>query len=239
MEFSRFNPDEQTHLTRAQVREVDRRAIEDYGVPGVVLMENAGRHATDLIREVLVKFEPVTRRFIAVVCGRGNNGGDGFVIARHMSNAGNCVEIFLAAEPNDLKGDALINYDIARKMGIPINPFVSGKDIYVGLARLRNSILIVDAILGTGFHGAVRPPLDVAIQGLNDIQKMICAIDVPSGLDCDTGEPSNATIRAKITITFVARKIGFRSESAKAFLGDVKVADIGAPSAIIREIAPD
>ncbi|MCA9255190.1 MAG: NAD(P)H-hydrate epimerase [Phycisphaerales bacterium] len=225
-----------TYLTRDQVREVDRRAIEDYGVPGVVLMENAGRNATAIIRQDRTKFEPDTSTFIAIVCGRGNNGGDGFVIARHLSNAGNRVEIFLAAEASEVKGDALINFDIVRKMGIPIHAFVSKEEINAGVRRITQSIFVVDAILGTGFRGEVRAPLDEAIRQISRTDKWIYAIDVPSGLDCDSGVPSNATMRAKTTITFVAQKTGFRSEMAKPFLGEIRVADIGAPAEILDAV---
>lgn len=236
MDFGLFNPDHLPELTRAQVREVDRRAIEDYGIPGIVLMENAGRHATCVIRRDLAKFEPVETSFIAIVCGSGNNGGDGFVIARHLANAGNCVELFLAAEPERLTGDAAVNYEIARRMRLPMHPFVSVTQIDDGIKRIQNAIITVDAILGTGFHGDVRSPLDSAIKQISRTGKSIYAIDVPSGLDCDTGQPSNATMRATKTVTFVACKTGFRSEMAKAFLGEVIVADIGAPPEIVEAV---
>lgn len=229
-------PAHERYLTRDQVREVDRRAIEDYGIPGVVLMENAGRNATGIIRAALAKLEPITTSFIAIVCGSGNNGGDGFVIARHLANAGNRVEIFLATNPDRIGGDARINYDIIRNMELPIHPFFSRQEIEAGIQRIADSTLVVDAILGTGFRGEVREPLNEAIRRICRTDKWIYSIDVPSGLDCDSGVPSNATIRATTTITFVARKMGFRSETAKAFLGAVHVADIGAPPAIIDAV---
>lgn len=223
-------------LRRAQVREVDRRAIEDYGVPGIVLMENAGRGATEIILSRYLPAHDRSKVTIGIVCGRGNNGGDGFVIARHAANAGAHVEIFLACDPSGLKGDALTNYAICVKMRLPMHPFNSAAEIRANGARLGEAAVIVDAILGTGFSGDVRSPLDMAIEAVNATRMPIVAIDVPSGLDCDTGEQSNATVRAAKTITFVARKTGFRVDSAREFVGEVDVVDIGAPREIVEAL---
>lgn len=230
------DPDEMTHLTREQVREVDRRAIEDYGIPGVVLMENAGRGATECILRSLGKFVAGGGRRFAIVCGGGNNGGDGFVIARHLSNSGHKPEIYLACDPASLTGDAKINHHIATQMRLPMHDFHSKAAIEANIRRIRESGIVIDAILGTGFRGKVRWPVDFAIQWINEVSSHVCAIDVPSGLDCNTGEPSNSTICAYETITFVARKIGFRSEAAKPYLGDVSVVDVGAPPQIIDAV---
>ncbi len=225
--------DEDIVLTRAQVREVDRRAIEEYGIPGIVLMENAGRNAADAIRRRLRG-----RGRVAIVCGRGNNGGDGFVIARHLANAGIEVELFLACDPERLSGDAATNHEIVRRMSLPGHPFDTADRIESLADRLAAAEVIVDAILGTGFSGDVRAPLDHAIDAVNTSHiKTIVAIDVPSGLDCDTGRPSNATIRAGATITFVARKPGFDAPGASDFTGEVHVVDIGAPATLVRQVA--
>ena len=236
-------------LTREQIREIDRRAIEEYGIPGVVLMENAGANAAQLIREQFEIWrkikepraearasaqQPTPHRaseFAAelqccIFCGRGNNGGDGFVIARHLSSAGFPVDIILLADPEQLAHDAKTNHDIATKMKIPIRRF----DGQAAGDLVANSQIVVDALLGTGFSGKVRPPIDRAIELINSAAGALkVAIDVPSGLDCDTGRPASATVKADLTVTFVAPKIGFAS--AGEYTGKVLVADIGAPRA--------
>ncbi|MBX3394452.1 MAG: NAD(P)H-hydrate epimerase [Phycisphaerae bacterium] len=236
-------------LSREQVREIDRRAITEYGIPGVVLMENAGRGAADLIHAILTQQsvrdaspapELSARRSrppcVAIVCGRGNNGGDGYVIARHLHNRGDSVQLYLTASIEDLTGDALINATIARKMWLPMHLFNSIPAIHAESHLLHSADLIVDAVLGTGFAGDVRSPLDAAVNAINAAPDSIIrvAVDVPSGLDCDTGRPSNATVRADHTITFVAPKRGFEKEDAARWTGRVHVVDIGAP----RELIP-
>jgi NAD(P)H-hydrate epimerase len=230
-----MSSDDSIHLTRAQVREVDRRAIEDYGIPGIVLMENAGGNAASLV----LGWTP-TGRTVAIVCGRGNNGGDGFVIARHLFNAGVGVELFLACDPRQLTGDAATNARIAEKMALATQLFDTPERIERAGAALGRAGVIVDAILGTGFSGQVRSPLDAAIEAINRAGAgggaMVVAVDLPSGLDCDTGVPSNATVRAGHTITFVARKAGFAASGAAAYTGEVHVAAIGAPRTLVQEI---
>lgn len=219
-------------LSRAQVREVDRIAIEELGIPGIVLMENAGHSAAQIILH-----EASEGGLVSIVCGGGNNGGDGFVIARHLANAGQRVAVFLASDPAKLSGDAATNYHIVSRMGFDFIPFDTEDRIYAGKARLHESEIIVDAILGTGFSGQVRVPLDEAILAINSAAAADrVAIDVPSGLDCDTGEPSNATVKAQHTITFVAPKLGFSTASARGFVGRVHVVNIGAPPALIRRV---
>lgn len=235
-----MNPNPETiRLTRQQVREVDRRAIEDYGIPGIVLMENAGLNATRIVRQLYATraSKPDGDRFVAIICGRGNNGGDGFVIARHLANAGIPVEIFLACDPQRLAGDAAINFTIVEKMNLPRRGFDTPERIAAETDRLRRADVIVDAVLGTGFSGQVRSPLDKVIEAINQAtDAMIVAIDLPSGLDCDSGRPSNATVRADVTISFVAAKAGFASAGASAYTGRVHVVDIGAPAEIIRNV---
>jgi len=227
-------------LTRRQVREVDRRAIEDFAIPGIVLMENAGRGAADIVRQA---FESESRQksdgsFVAIVCGRGNNGGDGFVIARHLSNRDTPIELFLACDPARLTGDAATNFTIAHRMGLRCHPFDTIDRIAAAAHRLGEAAVIVDAVLGTGFAGDVRSPLDEVINLINQAQEAtVIAIDVPSGLDCDTGKPSNATVRADATVTFVAAKAGF--DDGVAYTGSVHVVDIGAPAEIIQAVLAD
>ncbi|MBN1345667.1 MAG: NAD(P)H-hydrate epimerase [Phycisphaerae bacterium] len=219
-------------MTRQEVREVDRAAIEDYGIPGVVLMENAGRGAA---RVILTRLGDLTAERVAIVCGAGNNGGDGFVIARHLHNAGVQVTIYLAVDTERLKGDALINHDIVRKMSLPTTPLRTAEQIARATGDMRSCRVVVDALLGTGFTGDVRAPFDAIIRSINELDGPdVVAVDVPSGLDCDTGRTTNATVRADVTVTFVAPKVGMLVPEASGYVGEIVVVDIGAP----RELVP-
>jgi NAD(P)H-hydrate epimerase len=221
-------------LTRAQVREVDRVAIEEYGVSGLVLMENAGRNAVEAVDGFLHRAD---RRLsgILIVCGSGNNGGDGFVMARHLSNRGETVRVNLLSDLVKLSPDAAANYQICKAMNIPIA--ICNDAGAASRLEIRERDLIVDAILGTGFLGDVREPAASVIRRINQSTNAgVVAIDVPSGLDCDTGTPAADCVRADMTVTFVASKVGFESPAAKAVLGRVVVADIGAPREIIDRV---
>jgi len=211
---------------------VDRMAIEQIGIPGVVLMENAGRNTTEAILRLLPA--PAGGR-VCIVCGSGNNGGDGFVIARHLHNAGVSVVILLAAEPDKLAGDARTNYDIAQRMSLPIHPLRTPQQLAEQRATLEQADVIVDALLGTGFTGQPRAPLDALIRAINAAEKAkVVAVDLPSGLDCDTGKPADPCVRADLTVTFVARKIGLDQPAASNHVGRVIVADIGVPPELVR-----
>jgi len=175
-----------------------------------------------------------------ILCGSGNNGGDGFVIARHLHNSGWSVWSILVGDEASLTEDTRANFVIVRSMGLPIGSVHSPGNIAGALESLSASTIVIDALLGTGFRGGVRSPLAELIRAVNDApRRATIAIDVPSGLDCDTGEPSNATIRAELTITFVALKRGFLEPRAAASLGRVEVVDIGAPRELIERIAAD
>lgn len=231
-----------TPLSRSQFREIDRRAIEDYGIPGVVLMENAGRGAAAIIAKLCVESpsHDAADRPVAIVCGRGNNGGDGYVIARHLHNMGRAVLLFLAAPMDSLTGDAAMNANIARRMGLTCHAIDAIEAVERHCDDLHEAFIIVDALLGTGFSGAMRAPFDAIIHAMNAAPRATrCAIDVPSGLDCDTGAPSPATFRADHTITFVAPKIGFAAPSAAEYVGMLHVADIGAPIELIAMVAQE
>ena len=220
-------------LTRAQVRRVDRIAMDEYGISGLVLMENAGRNAASIILNELGPRRstggdgPAGR--VLIFCGTGNNGGDGFVIARHLANANVDLAVALAGAVDRLSPDAAANHRICQAMGISIKDARS--------VEIRPYDLIVDALLGTGFSGQVRQPLAGVIETINAAPKAgVVAIDVPSGLDCDTGVPSNACVVADLTITFVAGKAGFSTDQAQQYVGRVQVADIGAPKAIVERV---
>jgi NAD(P)H-hydrate epimerase len=222
------------YLSRDEVRNVDRRAIEEFGIPGVVLMENAGRGAAELLLSLGVRGQ------VVICCGKGNNGGDGFVVARHLDIHEVSVQILLFVRPEELTGDAAINYQIAAKAGLPIAVHVPLRKDRLE-AELAAGDWIVDALFGTGLVGPVRPPLDEVIAAINRAahpepearttgpRPRVLAIDIPSGLDCDTGLPMGPTVRADHTATFVAQKKGFANRAAQPWLGQVHVVHIGVP----------
>lgn len=220
------------HLTREQVRRVDRLAIERYGMSGLVLMENAGRNATALLR---TKYGDGGQA--CIICGTGNNGGDGCVIARHLHNAGWTVYLVIAGDPQRMTDDTRVNHHIVEAMGLAITMAPDGASQIDFVQKIDRCAIVVDALLGTGFSGQVRSPTAELIEALNRAPKRaMVAIDVPSGLDCNTGVPSNATIHADWTITFVAPKTGFAAAEAGPFVGRVEVVDIGAPRELIEAV---
>lgn len=216
-------------LTRRQVREVDRRAIEAYGVPGIVLMENAARAAAFVAHAIA----PNPRGPIVILCGGGNNGGDGLAVARHLHNRHAQVEIVLAVDPSKYAGDALTNWRIVERMKINVIPFERAAE-YLGQV-IDN--LLIDALFGTGLTAAPRGDQARIIDSVNAKRLRVLAIDVPSGLDCDTGVPLGPScIRAEETVTFVAEKAGFANPASQSYTGRVTVADIGCPREIVDEV---
>jgi len=197
------------------MREVDRCAIEDRGVPGLDLMERAGAQAAR-VAEQLAPDGP-----IAVVCGTGNNGGDGFVLARLLRDAGREVAVHIVGDQQRTAGDARVNLE--RLVGAAPEPLPENLD---GVA------LIVDALLGTGFSGEVRDSAAAAIDAVNDAPAPVLAIDVPSGVDASTGETGAHAVRATATVTFHAAKVGLWINPGKSHAGRVEVADIGVPAAV-------
>jgi NAD(P)H-hydrate epimerase len=218
-------------LTRDQARELDRRAMQEYGVPGVVLMENAGRGMAELLRSLGITGA------VAVCCGKGNNGGDGLVIARHLDNSGVSVRVLLFAEPAQLTGDAAINYRIVAASGIAIEVFAGPSLDEDRLGRAwADAEWIVDGLFGSGLRGPVQAPFDRVIALINAAPARVFAVDIPSGLDCDTGQPLGIAVRAHHTATVAALKKGFVEPSAAQWLGQVHVIDMGAPRALLARM---
>lgn len=214
-------------LSREQSKQIDVIATETLGIPSIVLMENAGRGVADVLCQLGAR-SPIT-----ICCGSGNNGGDGFVIARHLDLRGIDVRVLLFARIEKLTGDAKINFDILQRCEIsvlPIRPEATHDDI---ARQLEGSAWIVDALLGTGARGAPRAPMSVAITVMNDHEAPIVAVDLPSGLDCDTGATPGPTVRAAHTCTFVAAKRGFQAAGADSFTGKVHVLDIGVARCLV------
>lgn len=224
-----------THCTREQVRELDRRAIEEYGMPGVILMENAGRGAAQVAAEMLGT--PAGKR-VVIFCGKGNNGGDGFVVARHLHNLGVKVGLVLAFQPEEIhpESDAGLNLNIAREMDLPMYVACRAQGEIEAAGQEKDADLIVDALLGTGLTGQVREPYLSLIRLINAADKPVLSIDIPSGLDCDTGRTLGAAVRATRTATFVLPKIGFTKEDGPAHVGKVHVIDIGVPKELVESL---
>jgi len=217
-------------LDRQQSRRLDSRAMEEYGISGLVLMENAGRGVADKLCELGIAGP------VVVCCGRGNNAGDGFVVARHLDLRGHAVRVLMWAAPDQLAGDAAANFHILQKTDVPIGCFASGHDAARLQRELAPAAWIVDALLGTGARGEPRPPLDAGIDQLNAARAPRLAVDLPSGLDCDTGQAARHTIRAAHTCTFVAPKPGFFQPGAEQYTGKVHVLDIGAPRKLVEDM---
>lgn len=222
-------------LTRAEVRELDHRAITGFGVPGIVLMENAGRGCAEL----LMRLNP-DRKPTVILCGPGNNGGDGFVIARHLDNAGWPVKVHVLAKHNrGDPGDADINFDILYTSGIEFTQYrpdyfeQSHRELF--LRQFAATGWVVDALFGNGLTRALGAPFDWLTSVVNESGKPVLAVDIPSGLDCDTGEPLGPCVKATHTATFVALKRGFLNPNSKPWTGEVHVIDIGAPRVLVED----
>ena len=218
-------------FTREQSRRVDQLAVEEFGFHGLVLMENAGRGVADVLCRLGIAGP------IVICCGKGNNAGDGFVIARHLDLRGHTVRVALWAEPEELTGDAAVNYRILTKTNVPIEVFGAEHDAPRLATLIDDAAWIVDALLGTGARGEPRPPLDNVISQLNAADASKLAVDLPSGLDCDTGLPARCTIRAAETCTFATAKVGFPASTAAPYIGHLHVLDIGIPGRVIARAA--
>jgi NAD(P)H-hydrate epimerase len=243
-------------LTREQVRRVDQIAIERYGMSSLVLMENAGRGVVD----ALIAADPsvnqtsplagpprgpglegvalqLAGKCVAILCGKGNNAGDGFVIARHLHIRGAPVRVLLLAPRHELAGDARANADILAHTDVPLIE-LTGQNLSAQLdEHAASATWLIDAMLGTGATGEPREPFATAINWMNAQPARRLAVDLPSGLDCDTGQPAVATVRADVTCTFVALKPGFTQPQGRPFLGEVQVLSIGVPPRVVQEAA--
>lgn len=231
-------------LNRENARQLDRRATEEFGVPSIVLMENAGRGVADTLCGLGIDGP------VVICCGYGNNGGDGFVIARHLDLRGYPVRVLTwgwqqsvgrsQASPTGgeltrhAEGDAATNLAVLAAANFDIHYDPEPAELK---AALNGACWVVDALLGTGARGNPRPPLDEVINTINASGVPVMAVDLPSGLDCDTGEAANPTIRARHTCTFVAIKQGLLAENARQYTGDVHICDIGAPRVLVGKVA--
>ena len=221
-------------VTRAEMRAIDRRAIEEFGVPGVVLMENAGREAARLA--AALRREHALDGPVLVFCGGGNNGGDGFVVARHLANWGLDVRILCCGgrEQVDREREAGVNLTICERMGLPIADLDRGEAVAAEEALWRSGSLVVDAIFGIGLSRPPREPHASVLRALDGAKLPILAVDVPSGLDADTGQPLGVARRAEVTATMACPKVGFRGPG-RQYVGRLVVVDIGLPADLVAE----
>lgn len=221
-------------LDRVHSRMVDEIAVREYGMSGLVLMENAGRGCAEELIRLGANGD------VLVCCGGGNNGGDGFVIARHLANVEIDVRVWVAARPTELAADARANFEILRKTNVPLEILADANEGDLrrkfGDESERGLAWIVDALLGTGAQGSVRPPLDAWIRMINSSAAKVLAVDIPSGLDCDAGEPNGECVQADRTCTFVALKPCFLREPGKGLAGKVAVIDVGVPKEIVAAV---
>ncbi|HCK42231.1 MAG: NAD(P)H-hydrate epimerase [Planctomycetaceae bacterium] len=226
-------------LTREQSRAVDQIAMNRYGIPGIVLMENAGRGVVEVLLEMDPKLaghstDKGTATPVTIVCGKGNNAGDGFVIARHLQIHRVPSQVILLASPCLFQGDAQLNYQILCHTDVPIVDLSGTTELLSDLNKVAaGTTWLIDAMLGTGAQGNPREPFRTAISWCNNYPARCLAVDVPSGLDCNSGEPAAESLQADITCTFVAAKSGFAKPTAARFLGDLRVVSIGIPPQII------
>jgi NAD(P)H-hydrate epimerase len=211
-------------VTAELIRDLDRRAINEIGIPGTVLMENAGRAAADA---VVSRFGPASGRSFWIACGTGNNGGDGFAVARLLKLAGADVFVQVAGDPERIRGDARIHYDVMRRIGLSVSA-----------APPKASDVKIDALLGTGIQGAPREEIASVIEALNDSPGPTVAVDIPSGVDSDTGRAPGAAVRAELTVTFGYPKLGHFLAPGADLAGELVVSPIGFPWDLLECATP-
>ncbi len=229
--MEKYSADKRTIvMSRDEVRAFDAWAINTLGIPGVVLMENAGRSCAEFIKE---KLAGVTNPKVCIFCGTGNNGGDGYVIARHLLNSAFEVVVVICGDRNKVKGDAKTNLDVLEGLGRSIEQLNLDDGDIPGRVKTfaGDADMLVDGLFGTGLNGQLSDEYKRLIESINSQHRPILAVDIPSGLDCDAGEPLGAAIRASYTVTFVAVKKGFSSAKASAYTGEIFVASIGVKAA--------
>lgn len=226
--MEKYSPDKKcVVMSREEVRAFDSWAINVLRIPGVVLMENAGRSCAEFILE---KLASVQKPKVCIFCGTGNNGGDGYVIARHLLNNGLTVSVIIVGDRDKIKGDAKINLDILELMGQHIDNISLDNPSFLKeiTTFAADADMLVDSLLGTGLTGELTARYRQLIEGINALNQPILAVDIPSGLDCDSGRPLGIAIRAAYTVTFVAVKKGFKTgKMAHRHIGETFIASIG------------
>lgn len=220
-------------LNSAQMREADRRTIEDIGIPSLVLMENAGRQVVAAMETI---HSDLLERQVAVLCGRGNNGGDGFVIARTLLQRGIDVSVFLLGRVADVRGDARTNLEILGRLGLTVIEVADGQAWELHFSELSDCNLIVDAIFGTGLNAPIAGLIQTVVADVNASGIPVVSVDLPSGLSANSAEPIGDSIEAGVTVTIAAPKLPLVLPPAETRAGDVVIADIGIPAAILESL---
>jgi len=216
------------------MREADRRTIEEIGIPSLVLMENAGRQVVAAIEAV---HSDLVERHVAILCGRGNNGGDGFVVARTLLQRGVEVSVFLLGRVADVRGDASVNLEILGRLGLTVVEIADSGDWELHFSEIGACTLIIDAIFGTGLNAPLSGLLQTIVADVNGSGIPIVAIDVPSGLSADSHEPIGDSIEAGMTVALGAPKLSLVLPPAETRAGDIVIADIGIPSDVIQSVS--
>ena len=219
-------------LNASQMREIDRLTIEDVGIPGPVLMENAGR---GIFRELEERFPHLHEEHIVVVAGKGNNGGDGLVAARHLANHGAAPLVLLLASADEVKGDAALNLKVARAAGVDVREVRSTDEWRRRKGAIRDATIIVDAIFGTGLARAAEGIYAMAIKDINASEAFTLAVDIPSGLSSDTFELIGPAVQADLTVALAAPKIAHVLPPAEDYVGELVVADISIPGRLLED----
>jgi NAD(P)H-hydrate epimerase len=220
-------------LNTQQMREADRQTIDEIGLPAVVLMENAGRQA---VAAMEAAFDDLSSSRVGVLCGRGNNGGDGFVVARTLSQRGIEAVVYLLGSVADVRGDARTNLEILGRVGVTVVEVTNAQEWELHFSEVSECDLIVDAIVGTGFHGPLTGLLETVVADVNGLGVPVVAIDLPTGVSADSHEVDGEAIEASMTVTLAAPKLPLILPPADAYGGDLVIADIGIPSSVIDEL---
>src|SRR5882724_6501435 len=220
-------------LNSTQMREADRRTIEEIGIPSLVLMENAGRQ---VVAAMEAMHGELLERQVAVLCGRGNNGGDGFVVARTLLQRGVSVSVFLIAQITEVRHDARINLEILGRLGLTVVEIADSQAWELHFSEVRDCALIVDAIFGTGLNAPVSGLIETVIADVNASGIPVVAIDLPSGLSADSAEPIGPSIEAGLTVTLAAPKLPLVLPPAEIRAGDIVIADIGIPRDVLEAV---
>ena len=211
------------------MRDIDKGAIQGLGIPGMVLMKNAGRGC---LYEIESRYGPISEKGIVIISGKGNNGGDGFVIARHSANRGGRVSTFLVGKKGDVSGDARINLDILSRMGLTLTEIRDENEFFSLRSALSGCEIVVDAIFGTGFTGEIQGLTKNVIEAINSVNVPVVSIDIPSGLSGEDGRVSNICVRASLTCTLGLPKRGLYLYPGRLFAGEIEVIDIGLPPSL-------
>lgn len=219
-------------LKADEMKNIDARATSEFGIPSLILMENAGLRTLEVIEDILGQTK---NQMIIILAGKGNNGGDGLVIARHLINSGAVVETYLTGQVEELTHDSRINYEILVKMGARILPLSSEEDLDRMMLSLMNADLIVDALYGIGFKGSLNQFDSRLVKMVNWCRAPVVAVDIPSGVEADTGRVHGDAVRANHTVTFALPKIGLVLEPGKEYAGTLSVADISIPTVLLED----